>query len=256
MGYHGAVVRLRVTYGKTSDLSRAVEEELGRGVLLVRVPPPPDLPFRAPVALEIVAPGGGALCIDTEVEALLPGLGVAVAFPRARIAEARALAPPAPDPPDAAAPAYEIVDDLPPEPEPAPEPAARAGAAGEHLTMAERIRLALHGNRDDRGSILRDKTRSLHCYVLKNANITLDEVTAYAKNPQMTPEFLRQIADRKEWLSRPAIAVALARNPKTPPEVTIRALDHIGTEGLRQLVKSPGTPPAVIAAARKKLIGR
>jgi hypothetical protein len=67
---------------------------------------------------------------------------------------------------------------------------------------------------------------------------------------------LKQIGDRKDWLSRPAIAQALARNPRTPPEVAVRALEHVGLEALRQMAKGTGAPPHVITAARKKVVGR
>jgi hypothetical protein len=90
--------------------------------------------------------------------------------------------------------------------------------------------------------------------VLKNPNVALDEVTAWAKNPQMSADFLRQIAERKEWLTRPAIALALVRNPRTPPELSIRALEHVPMDGLRQLAKGIGAPPHVVQAARKKVI--
>src|SRR5262249_7992808 len=36
------------------------------------------------------------------------------------------------------------------------------------LTHPEKIQLALHGSRDDRAQILRDKNRTLHPFVLKN----------------------------------------------------------------------------------------
>jgi hypothetical protein len=114
--------------------------------------------------------------------------------------------------------------------------------------------MALHGTRDERNAILRDRDRTLHAFVLKNPQLDADDVLTIAKNAQMAPDLLKQIGERKDWFQRPAIALALARNPKTPPEVAVRALDHVSLEGLRQMAKG-GVAPHVTQAARRKLLG-
>jgi hypothetical protein len=174
------------------------------------------------------------------VVSILPGVGVAVAFPAARVADVRALLD-APAGADVPAEAPEAAD--------APAPSSRA-------TTAEKIQMALHGTREDRAAILRDQNRSLHAFVLKSPQVTLDEVTAWAKNPQTSADFLRQIGERKEWLGRPAIAQALVKNPRTPPELAVRALDHVGAEALRQMAKGTGAPPHVVQVARRKVLGK
>jgi hypothetical protein len=228
------MLRLDVTYPSKAELRRALDEELARGVLLVRGAPPSELQFRDAVSLAITTPGG-VVTLETEVLNILPGLGVLVAFPAARIAELTALV------------------DAPDEPPDADKPSA---AVAERISYGEKVRLAMYGSREDRAAALRDQSRSLHQYVLKSPNVTADEIAAWAKNPQMTVDFLKQIGDRKDWLSRPAVAQALAKNPKTPPEIALRALDHVGLEALRQMAKGTGVPPHVAQAARKKVIGR
>jgi hypothetical protein len=123
------------------------------------------------------------------------------------------------------------------------------------MTNAEKIQVALHGTRDERNLVLRDKNRTLHAFVLKNPAINLEDITTIAKNAQMGPEILKQIAERKEWFQRPTVATALARNPKTPPDVAIRALDHVPNDVLRQMAKGVGALPHVTQAARKKVVG-
>jgi hypothetical protein len=122
-------------------------------------------------------------------------------------------------------------------------------------TRAEKIQKALHGNRDERNAILRDRDRTLHPFVLKNPQLNADDVVAIAKNAQVTPELLKQIGDRKDWFQRPSIALALARNPKTPPELAVRALEQLNVDTLRQIAKGTGVLPHVAAAARRKLLG-
>ncbi len=234
-GRLSGMLSLRVAYAAASDLRAALDQEIARGVLLVKGTPPEGLAFRAPVRLAIAAPGG-TLWVDTEVLSLLPGVGVVVAFPAAKLAEVRALAD--------AAPATE--------PQAAPEPAAPATKA----TNAEKIHLALHGTREDRAAALRDQNHTLHAFVLKNPQVGVEEITAWAKSPQMTPDFLKLIGERKDWLSRPAIAQALVKNPRTPPEVALRALDYVPVEVLRQMAKGVGAAPHIVQAARRKVLAK
>jgi hypothetical protein len=91
--------------------------------------------------------------------------------------------------------------------------------------------------------------------VLKNPHLEHDDVVAIAKNAQMSPDLLKQIGERKDWVQRPAIALALARNPRTPPALAVRALDHVSSEALRQIAKGTSVLPHVTQAARKKLLG-
>jgi hypothetical protein len=232
------MLRLRATYADDADLRRAIDTELTRGVVLVKTTPPDAVQFRDPVALEIAAPGG-LVTVDGEIVSILPGVGLAVAVPPGCLPDVRAL-----------------LGDAPPPAAPVPDPAAPDNHPAARLGTAEKIQLALHGTRDDRAAILRDQNRALHAFVLKSPQVTVEEVTGWAKNAQTSADFLKQIADRKDWLSRPAIAQALVRNPRTPPEVALRALDHVPLEALRQMAKGAGVPPHVVQAARKKVIGK
>src|SRR5262245_13074357 len=81
---------LTVSYPSKVELRRAIDEELTRGVLLVRGAPPGEIQFRDAVSVEVTAPGG-AVSVETEVLNILSGLGVLVAFPAERLAELTAL---------------------------------------------------------------------------------------------------------------------------------------------------------------------
>ena len=133
-------------------------------------------------------------------------------------------------------------------------PAASAPARPDGLSRMEKVQKALHGTRDERNTILRDHDRTLHAFVLKNPQLDADDLVAIARNAQLAGDLLQQVGDRKEWLQRPAIALALARNPKTPPELAVRALEHVPLEAVRQLAKGAGALPHVQAAARKRLL--
>lgn len=248
---------LRVTYARASELRRDLETQLVHGGLLVRAGAAAALELRQPVTLEIVTPAGASVRGAGEVLHVQPGSGVAVSFPAEAVERLRALLPEEGPDAEAAAPArHELLT-----PSAATPTAPSAGSPRplsqrlETLTQAEKIQLALHGSKDERAALLRDpRSRMVHAYVLKNPQLGADEVLAIAKNPQAAPELLQQIAERKEWFQRPAIAAALARNPKTPPAAGVRALEHVAVADLRHFAKGSGVPPHIVQAARKKVL--
>jgi hypothetical protein len=249
---------------------------MARGGLLVKVHDASGLTFDSAVQLELVLPDGTSLRSRATVLQILAGFGVAVSVgpelvdqvrraaagvdgPRAGPARHERLTSGESGDPGAAAPPARpelLASGAPGTAAPPARPEEPAGPPrGDPATRIEKIQKALHGTRDERNAILRDRDRTLHAFVLKNPQLNADDVVTIAKNAQLAPDLLKQIGERKEWFQRPAIALALARNPKTPPDLAVRALDHVPTEALRQMAKGAGVLPHVTQAARKKLLG-
>jgi hypothetical protein len=240
------MTRLRVTFDSPAALIAAHDTEMTRGGLLVRGEVPTGVALFADVELELCA-GARRVLTPAQVVQMVPGVGIAVTFPAAKVAgladlvaSARALG--AGGWADAARPAAAA---------PAVSPVQRIREA----SVPEKINIALHGNRDERQLILRDTNRLLHPYVLKNPNLQLDEVAAMARMATISPELLKQIADRREWIARPDIAISLVRNPTVPVPIALKALEHVSPADLRQLAKDTRTRPAIQQAARRKVVG-
>lgn len=211
---------MRVSYGTQKELAAAVEQ-MAHGAILV--PATAEVAFDASIQLELALPDGTSLSCAARVLQVLPGHGVAVTIDADVAEELRARASTAPK--------------------------------QDEPTHAQKIQMALHGTRDQRNAILRDRNRQLHAYVLKNPQITVDDVLAIAKNPMMAADMYKLISERQDWLARPQIAIALARNPKVPGDIAVRALAFVTPDALRQLAKG-GAPPHVVTAARKKVVGK
>lgn len=240
---------LSVRWHRASDLRRDLEQQLARGGIFVQAPPPEGVLYGAKIPVRLVSPDGQELRFEAEVLAATPGAGIAVTVPREVVAAlaARAQGPDAGDR-DAEHGWWD---------ERAAPPAKPADLLQRYdsLSPPEKMRLALHGDRDARAAVLRDRNRALHVHVLKNPHLSIEEVVAIAKNLQSGAELLEFIGSRSEWAGRAAVAEALARNPRTPQEVGVRALQHVATEPLRQIAKGQGAPPHVVQAARKRLLG-
>jgi hypothetical protein len=240
------VVRFRITYGKYSELAADVQQ-MAHGGVLVRVTDATDLAFDTPVELELVLPDGTSIETTGKVLQVLAGHGVAVSVTPELTDQARRYASGQDSGTRVAR--HERVERV-------ERAAVATREQPEELSNAQKIQLALHGNRDQRNAILRDRNRMLHAYVLKNPGINIDDVLAIAKNPQMGAEIFKQIGERSDWLQRPQIALALARNPKVPADVAVRALAYVPQDALRQMAKGTGAPPHVIQAARKRVLGK
>ena len=257
---------VRITYARPGELRDDVKNQMLRGALLVRVPTDEAMQLHDPVKLHVLLPSGVEITGQGEIVSVLAGHGLAVSVAPEFVQKIREGAAwrftEAPDAPVAlhemlhlSATDISAATTAPAEPAPAEEPDV-ANAEAKDLTQPEKMHLALHGTRDERNAILRDRNRLLHPFVLKNTKLTLEDVAVIAKNAQISPEMLKLIADRKDWFQRPAVALALARNPKTPPDVAIRALEHVPVDALKQMAKGVGALPHVVQAARKRVVGR
>ncbi len=121
--------------------------------------------------------------------------------------------------------------------------------------LARKIQLALHGDKNQRAALLREQNKMIHGYVVRNAQIQLDEVVAIARMTTVTVEVLTFIASRREWAERPEVALALVRNPRTPVPLAIRMLERVSPSDLRMLAKQSTVREAIQRVARKKVIG-
>jgi hypothetical protein len=128
------------------------------------------------------------------------------------------------------------------------EPKPRPG-----VTVAEKMALALSGDRNARFQLLRDPNKQLHPLVLKNPRVGLEEVQWAAKLTTLNPEALKIIAEHPEWGQNATVAAALVRNPKTPVPVALKLMPRLPVSELRAIAKSQGRPQ-IVQAAKKILL--
>ncbi len=124
------------------------------------------------------------------------------------------------------------------------------------MTVGERIKLALKGNRDARVLLLRDPTRIVQRFVLQNPRITEEEILMACKNRNTDGEILRIIGSNREWLKNYPIKLALVLNPKTPLAIALHLVSSLLERDLRLLAKSKNVPVAVAASARRLVVDR
>ena len=122
------------------------------------------------------------------------------------------------------------------------------------MVVAERIKLALRGNRETRALLVRDGNRMVRRFVLQNPRITDDEIIALAKSRTIDDEMLREIADETQWTKNYQVRLALVTNPKTPLVIALRHMASIGDRDIRQLAKSKNVSQTIANAAKRIVI--
>jgi len=125
-----------------------------------------------------------------------------------------------------------------------------------HMTVSERLKLALRGNREARTLLLRDPNRVIVRLVLRNPRVTEDEIIAISNNRSADDELLRMIAERRDWTKNYQVRAGLVSNPRTPSALAMRFLPTLDERDVRRLAKSKNVPEAVAGAARRMVASR
>ncbi len=125
-----------------------------------------------------------------------------------------------------------------------------------HMTVGERIKLALKGNRDARSILIRDPNRLIQRFVLQNPRITDDEIVMVARNRSADIDLLRKIGEHKYWPRNYQVRLALVTNPKTPLATALHFVNSLQERDIRFLAKSKNVSATVTAQARRLLLQR
>lgn len=123
----------------------------------------------------------------------------------------------------------------------------------QSMTVAQKVKLAIKGNKDARMILIRAANRLVQRMVLQNPRITEDEILALAKNKSTDDEILRLICENREWTTSYAVRSALVENARTPLSKALRFLPTLGDREIRVLAKSKNVPNVIASQARKIL---
>jgi len=122
------------------------------------------------------------------------------------------------------------------------------------MPVAEKIKMALTGDKEWRTILLRDSNKLVCGAVLKNPRITDGEVLAVARNRSAGDELIRLILLNNEWIKVPEIRKALVVHPRTPLPKALRFLNAFSEKELKQLAKSRNVSQVIANSARRMLM--
>jgi len=110
---------------------------------------------------------------------------------------------------------------------------------------AEKIRLAIAGDKETRSLLIRDSNRMIQVAVISNPRITESEVAAIACSRNVDEEVLRKIATDKEWIRLYPVRLALVTNPKTPIAISRKLVTTLNLKDLKNISRSKSIPTVV-----------
>lgn len=119
------------------------------------------------------------------------------------------------------------------------------------LTVLEKIKLALMGNREERIFLIRDPNKMVQRAVLQSPRLTDQEVESFATMTSLTSEVLRVIGAHRNFVKNYAVVRNLVGNSKTPIETTLHLLPRLTLQDLRLLTTNKNIPQLLRTTAIK-----
>lgn len=122
------------------------------------------------------------------------------------------------------------------------------------MTVPEKIDLAYKGSREERRILIGDTNKLIGIAVLKSRALTDTEVEGFAAMRNLDEELYRRIAANREWMRRPAVSLALVRNPRAPLDVSLPLLKRLSVRELRAVFRDRNLAPVIRTSARRILV--
>jgi hypothetical protein len=119
------------------------------------------------------------------------------------------------------------------------------------MSIVQRIKLGMKGTKAHRSQLIRDSNKLVAAAVLSSPKLTESEVEAFAKMANVSEEVLRTIAMNRTWTKNYGVIAGLARNPKTPPAISMQMVSRLNQRDLKMLSQDRNVPEVVRLAARR-----
>ena len=119
------------------------------------------------------------------------------------------------------------------------------------LPIADRLKLATKGTREQRAQLIRDSNRIVATAVLTSPKLTEAEVEAFAKMGNVSEDVLRIIGTNRNWLKNYGVIHAVTRNPKTPPAISMQLMHRLTEKDIKMLSTDRNVPEVLRLAARR-----
>ena len=119
------------------------------------------------------------------------------------------------------------------------------------MSVKDRIKLAMKGDREARGILIRDGNKIVSTAVVHNPRITDKEVESIAAMRTVSEDVLRTIALNRAWARIYPVVHNLARNPRTPLPTALGILPRLQARDLQSLSQNRNVPDGVRRQAQR-----
>jgi hypothetical protein len=124
----------------------------------------------------------------------------------------------------------------------------------QDMSVAEKIKMALTGNKEWRTLLIRESNKQVNTAVLKNPRISEGEVLTVAKNRSSNDELIRIILLNREWLKLYEMKKALITHPRTPLQTAMRYMTFLSVKDIKELANSRDVGQVIVNNAKRMLM--
>lgn len=121
------------------------------------------------------------------------------------------------------------------------------------LTTGAKVKLALKGNKEARGILVRDTNKTVATAVLRSPRITENEIVVFSSLKQLSEDVIRDISRNPFWTKNYGIKLNLVNHPKTPLQDSMGYIKFLSLRDLTDVARSKTTPPPLRKAAKQLL---
>jgi hypothetical protein len=121
------------------------------------------------------------------------------------------------------------------------------------MNVAERMKVAMKGTKEERAILIRDPNKLVSASVLSSPKLTESEVESFAKLANVSEEVLRVIGMNRAWVKNYGVIAALTRNPKTPLSVSLNFVQRLNERDLKMISLDRNLQEPLKLAVRKRL---
>jgi len=120
-----------------------------------------------------------------------------------------------------------------------------------HMTVVQRLTLALKGGKTERMLLIRDPNKLVQRCVLQSPRLTDTEVEAFASMTNLSAELLRSISMTRVFMKNYSVVRNLCNNPKTPVDVSLHLFPRLTSTDLVKLTTNKNVPETLRSSAVK-----
>ena len=122
------------------------------------------------------------------------------------------------------------------------------------MNVSEKIQLAYTGSKEERRVLVGDTNKLVGIAVLKSRALSVNEAESFASMRNLDEEIYRRISWNRDWMRKPAIVIALVRNPRVPLDIALPLLKRLSLRELRAVVRDRNLAPAIRGTARRFMV--
>jgi len=122
-----------------------------------------------------------------------------------------------------------------------------------HMTVPQKIRLAMLGNREARNILIQDRNKIISMAVLRSPRLSENDALSYAQQRNLPQDVFAVLGKSKRWTKYYPVKLALVNNPKTPLPVSMRFLEYLTERDLKALSRNKNISSVLSHSARNIL---